>query len=557
MKKVAAQKKNVVKKVPHPAGRPGPAKKALRLPDWYLVATAILILVVSLIRIRLADVPLERDEGEYAYMGNLILEGLAPYKAAYNMKLPGTYLMYSIILGIFGNTPEGIHYGLMLFNAGTMLLLFLAVRRLFNPLIAIFTAGGYGMMALSFTVMGFAAHATHFATFFCAAGLYFLARFSNGLKSSNAFLAGLAMGLSFLMKQQAVFFLIFGGIAMLLLLRQTKQPIKRMILPSLVYSGGVFLPYLITCGVLLLAGAFDNFWFWTVQYASKYASAVSLSDGLTLLERVFKSIWNDMQYFWILFFLGLAAIFFSGLSKTQKTLALLFTLMAFLTVTPGLLFREHYFIPFLPAVALMGGVTLFAATEIVKRFTRFTWAGIFAVGVLAVIIISMLTSQKEYYFNASGEIISKSVYGSNPFVESIEIARYIKENSAPADRVAVLGSEPQIYFYSDRRAATGHIYTYGLMEDQPYNLRMQEEMISEIERTQPKYLVFCGIQTSWLRRPQSPSRIFEWYNSYANAYYTLAGLADILPDQTIYKWDDGVLGYQMKGQNSVFILKRK
>lgn len=58
-------------------------------------------------------------------------------------------------------------------------------------------------------------------------------------------------------------------------------------------------------------------------------------------------------------------------------------------------------------------------------------------------------------------------YGLNPFPESLEIGRFIRENSAENDRIAVIGSEPQIYFYSDRRAATGHIYTYALMEDLP------------------------------------------------------------------------------------------
>jgi len=41
------------------------------------IASALLLLVtaalVTYVRLRLADVPLERDEGEYAYVGQLIL----------------------------------------------------------------------------------------------------------------------------------------------------------------------------------------------------------------------------------------------------------------------------------------------------------------------------------------------------------------------------------------------------------------------------------------------------------------------------------------------------
>jgi len=51
---------------------------------------ALTILSFALIRFRLRDMPLERDEGEYAYAGQLILEGIPPYHLAYNMKFPGT-----------------------------------------------------------------------------------------------------------------------------------------------------------------------------------------------------------------------------------------------------------------------------------------------------------------------------------------------------------------------------------------------------------------------------------------------------------------------------------
>jgi hypothetical protein len=50
----------------------------------------VAIMFFSMIRFRLRDMPLERDEGEYAYAGQLLLEGIPPYQLAYNMKLPGT-----------------------------------------------------------------------------------------------------------------------------------------------------------------------------------------------------------------------------------------------------------------------------------------------------------------------------------------------------------------------------------------------------------------------------------------------------------------------------------
>lgn len=92
---------------------------------WAGVALFTIILFTGAIRVRLLDVPLERDEGEYAYAGQLILDGIPPYAQAYNMKMPGIYAGYALILAIFGQTLTGIHLGLLVINTATIFLVFL------------------------------------------------------------------------------------------------------------------------------------------------------------------------------------------------------------------------------------------------------------------------------------------------------------------------------------------------------------------------------------------------------------------------------------------------
>ena len=71
---------------------------------WFVVATILLVVVV---RFRLLDLPLERDEGEYAYAGQLMLQGVPPYQLAGNMKFPGTYGAYAIIMAVTGERADG------------------------------------------------------------------------------------------------------------------------------------------------------------------------------------------------------------------------------------------------------------------------------------------------------------------------------------------------------------------------------------------------------------------------------------------------------------------
>src|SRR5207249_11846226 len=120
------------------------------------------------------------------------------------------------------------------------------------------------------------------------------------------------------------------------------------------------------------------------------------------------------------------------------------------------------------------------------------------------------------------------------FSETAKAAEYITEQSrkqkpetkreplatprptlhAPSSTLAILGSEPEIYFYSRCQAVTGFIYTYPLMEEHTYALKLQQQMIDEIERAQPDYVVFVDENTSWLPWPNADRRLFEWWKKY-------------------------------------------
>lgn len=109
-------------------------------PRFYYAALLLVILLVAGIRFHLRTMPLERDEGEYAYAGQLILQGIPPYALAYNMKLPGTYAAYAAIMAAFGQTATGIRLGLLLINVATIVLVFLLAQKLAGTL-AGFVAG--------------------------------------------------------------------------------------------------------------------------------------------------------------------------------------------------------------------------------------------------------------------------------------------------------------------------------------------------------------------------------------------------------------------------------
>src|ERR1700722_12288032 len=100
-----------------------PSPSWLRRRCGLLMVVGVLVLMAG-VRFRTRDFFLERDEGEYAYSGQLMLQGIPPYQMAYNMKFPGTYAAYAAIMTVFGETPSGIRLGLMCMTALTALMLY-------------------------------------------------------------------------------------------------------------------------------------------------------------------------------------------------------------------------------------------------------------------------------------------------------------------------------------------------------------------------------------------------------------------------------------------------
>ena len=143
-----------------------------------------------------------------------MLQGIPPYKLAYNMKFPGTYAAYAVIMSIFGQTISGIHLGFLLVNAATIALVFLLGRRLINTTAGLVAAASYAVLSLSPTVLGFAAHATHFVMLPVLGGMLLLlgSTIAPAHPFGRLFASGVLFGLAGVMKQPGIFFVLFAVI---------------------------------------------------------------------------------------------------------------------------------------------------------------------------------------------------------------------------------------------------------------------------------------------------------------------------------------------------------
>jgi hypothetical protein len=193
----------------------------------------------------------------------------------------------------------------------------------------------------------------------------------------------------------------------------------------------------------------------------------------------------------------------------------------------------------LPAAGLLVAAAFHAASGFLARRTFSLPMAALPPLVVAVAAVSVLIQWSGIFFFLTPTQACREVYGTNPFPESVEIGRYLAAHSAPGARIVVLGSEPQIYFYSHRRSATGYICIYPLMEPQPHAVEMQKEMIQEIEKANPDFVVFVHVPNSWLQYSDSNPLIFDWFGKYQREHLSLAGLVEMAPaSPTEYRWFD-------------------
>jgi len=522
---------------------------------WGIIA--LIVLFVVALRLRLLSMPLERDEGEFAYMGQLMLRGIPPYQMAYNMKLPGIYAAYALIMAVFGQTASGIHLGLLLVNSATTLLVFLLAKRLCDTFAGLIAGASFAVLSINPMVLGPSAHATQFILLPALGGILVLLTAMKSEKTHYFFWSGLLLGLSFIMKQQGIFFIIFSVLYFSIMrFTKTKTASGRFALQMRLLLYGAITPLVVTWVVLYISGVFETFWFWTVTYASRYGTQESFTDGLKLLRHQGAKVMGGSPVLWGVSSAGLVVLFLDRRAKTTLLFTGGFLLFSFLSVCPGLYFREHYFVLMLPAAAILIGVAMSFLCRCVSRVKAWPQLQVLITVLFLSAVFSDIYPLREFFFYLPPSQACRYMYGFNPFPESMEIAQYIKNHTKLSDRIAVFGSEPQIYFYSQRLSATGYVYTYPLMEHHPYVSRMQQAMIKEIEQTKPAYLVVVNIPTSWAVRRNSDRMVFNWMQGYIKNY-TLEGVIDIISmTQTICRWNKEAFSYTPQTDNVMYVLKR-
>jgi hypothetical protein len=406
-------------------------------------------------------------------------------------------------------------------------------RALADETMGLVAAAAYAVLSIGPAVLGFTANAEHFVLVPALAGLLLLVRPRTNGGPGVLVVAGLLEGTAYVMKQPGGAFVVAGAVISAVAAGDARRAMSRVA----VFTTAAVVPFAATCALMWALGAFTPFWFWTVTYAREYVSEVPVAAGLAHGARVASTIGTSAPAFWLLAAVGATTPAWDATARRAAAALVPFAVGSVLAVCPGLRFSEHYFILLLPAASLLIGL---AVTAVARRAG--TGAGSLpaavSIGLTLVAAGNAIATERAVLLELSPDGVARAVFGTNPFPEAPAIARRLAERSASTETIGVIGSEPEIYFYARRPAATSYIYMYPLMEPHPFARRMQDEMIAQLERARPKFLVLVSVDTSWTRRPASSTAIFDWAARTVAERYDQIGLVEIPRDApAVYRWD--------------------
>ena len=517
---------------------------------FLLGASALCFLIT---RFKLLAIPLERDEGSFAYIGHWLWRGKELYVDMLDSKLPGLYTYYGLFTTLFGYNAGGVHTGLLVANIVSAICFYLFLKDVFNQYIAVIACSLFLWMVTSANVLGFAAHATQLLTPFLLGGILL---FWKGLQKNKLylfFLSGLLIGIAFTIKQQSAIF----GILIAVIWWPTRiwwnkrENVTIPIMEWIALGVGGALPAACVYLYFLQSGRFDLFYDWTVTQPLNLAGSFA-QPWYTMFYNVIPSVMDRVEIIWMAAGLGLILIFMSGFKKFGAVFGSTFAIVSFLSVIIGAAYYKHYFAVAIPGVALLAACTIYWISQKVGKIGPAV-----GIGITAILILLSLRGKADYYFKPSYSKIHFEAYNRNLFPEIEKIGKELKKRVPEGARIGVMGSEPELLVAADRESCTKYLMIYAILFDPVRSPPMQQDYIKELQECAPEYIVWNTTTGSW-STGYDKLAFFEQLMQWVQQNYETVALAesrDVSPGVVI--WGDELNNYKSLNDYKVVVLKKK
>ncbi|HJV66345.1 MAG TPA: hypothetical protein VJ550_11470 [Geomonas sp.] len=412
------------------------------------------------------------DTGVYLYSADRMLDGALLYRDVFDHKGPLLHLLNALGLLIAGRNPVGIWLVDLACLFSFAAVMYRTASRLSGRLCGLL-AVLYAFAVLSVLEPG--AGSQFFALPFMAAALeVFMAQQDSGRPFSTgglALLGGSFTCVLLLQPNLLPIWCVFGAVAgWQMLARGEYRELARTLAIAAGAALASFLPFL-ALGVWhgVLDDAVSCYWTFNRQYA--HPDPATLAAGL---RYTLASLWRSNALIPLGLYLVLLAVRRGRLPRLPLHLALAGSLLLTTVVSCALSGRNypHYAIALLPLVCLVVGWLL---GELQDRWKT---------GSTALVALYLVLSLKPVAWH-----LYYTYQAYRPAPQAAAVVAYIREHSAPGDRIQVVGNDSQLYFRSGRQSSSRYHYTTPLFEVPVRGRAMAEEFRGHLAANRPKLII--------------------------------------------------------------------
>jgi 4-amino-4-deoxy-L-arabinose transferase-like glycosyltransferase len=481
--------------------RPGPSARQT------ILVVVGLILIAAAVRLPQLNLPLERDEGEYAYIAWRLDHNELPYRDWVDQKPPAIFWVYRAALALPLEPIRAVHFAALLFAAASTCALFFLALRFLNRFWAFVAAALFTLLSADPFAQGTAANTEVFMMLpLILAQLAFLKAAENRHNVLLTLVCGALIGIAIAFKQVAA----VNWFLLIVLYPIFTAPEKRW-RDAAAFALWSFVGLFAIAGIIAL-------YFWTRHGLSElvdnvfthnleYIGAMTWSDRLQFCSETVARLARAETVVWVFSVAGLFALMIARKGKWFAFLAG-WLITSMIGVSASGYFFPHYFqqlLPPLTLIAVFGGEWL---SEL--RPWRSSWIPGALFGLL--LIVLPLKTLWPFWFNYRLADAVGKIYPGNFFAEMPEFAARIAQVTSPEQRVFVFGAEPELLFYAQRLSATRYIFLFPLYG--PYRNAREKQIVAanEIQRAAPAAAVY--VPNDLFFNPGSDQYFTDWSLSY-------------------------------------------
>ena len=436
------------------------------------------------------DEPLERDITTYGYIGHALLSGESLYTDLWDHKPPGIHITFALAELVWGYGQQSISFIWALISILSIFQIYLILDKITGWQAALVSVIYYTLASNSIFLQANQPNTEIFINYFTLIAIWALVQTPNP-KTRHIHIAGWAMGIATMFKPVAVFVLTPMLVYVLIRKYAVKKELnyRSLLFSSLMLLYPVPLLWGSMFGYAILLGRFHDFWDILIVYNGQYAgnSIRNIWAFLTHPNFLFP---QSLTGIWTMILQGYAWLFIGSRSKSVKVPHYFFVL-----VTIGVLFEigslgknfAHYFQVLIPIFVLNSSLLIYYVFNEIKIRK---WPRLLIGAVLLASTLGTMINFQIDFFKLNPIEVSLKKY-SRQYLDAREIGHEINAITSPDDLIYYWGSESGVYYYSQRKSASGVFYNLPLKDKNNEQIEaLNSRLLADLEETPPAIFIW-------------------------------------------------------------------